>query len=213
MPDAHESCRNAPDQPHNCSRFIVYSKECAKAQGAFEIFARKFTELVPLNDRLRLSKAKGTVKHAMDYERKAGVLKVLRWRYRFFKGTGGSVRMWGPDPDETDQIQGLHEFFLYLNNRVVVLQQPDSRFLKPSAGRRPVAPEDRIDLVVGNVLHREARAASAENRQQSRKPEITVTPLVDEPPSVAPQSIRFLPRSAWTMIFGSLRRWFQLGTC
>src|SRR5579863_2131759 len=26
MPDAHESCRKAPSQPHKCSRFIVYSR-------------------------------------------------------------------------------------------------------------------------------------------------------------------------------------------
>jgi len=46
MPDAHESCRKAPSQPHNCSRFIVYTKPCAKAQGGICFFARKFTGMV-----------------------------------------------------------------------------------------------------------------------------------------------------------------------
>jgi hypothetical protein len=46
MPDAHESCRNAPDQPHACSRFIVYNKEFTKAQEGIQIFAGKFTDLV-----------------------------------------------------------------------------------------------------------------------------------------------------------------------
>jgi len=52
MPDAHESCRKAPSQPHNCSRFIVYTKPSGKAQEAIAFFPRKFTGLVP---RLRLS--------------------------------------------------------------------------------------------------------------------------------------------------------------
>jgi hypothetical protein len=46
MPDAHESCRKAPSQPHNCSRFIVYTKPSGKAQEAIAFFARKFTGLV-----------------------------------------------------------------------------------------------------------------------------------------------------------------------
>src|SRR5215472_5284370 len=46
MPDAHESCRNAPSQPHNCSRFIFYSNEYGKVQEAIDFFARKFTGLV-----------------------------------------------------------------------------------------------------------------------------------------------------------------------
>ena len=50
MPDAHESCRKAPSQPHNCSRFIVYTKPCGKAQGGICLFARKFTRMVRGSD-------------------------------------------------------------------------------------------------------------------------------------------------------------------
>lgn len=47
LPDAHESCRKTPSQPHACSRFIVYSKECRKVQAPIQIFAGKFMEMVP----------------------------------------------------------------------------------------------------------------------------------------------------------------------
>jgi len=37
MPDAHESCRKAPSQPHKCSRFILYSRRVRKiASGNFK---------------------------------------------------------------------------------------------------------------------------------------------------------------------------------
>ena len=47
MPDAHESCRKAPSQPHNCSRFIVYTNPCKKVQALIDFFAGFFTERVP----------------------------------------------------------------------------------------------------------------------------------------------------------------------
>ena len=46
MPDAHESCRNAPSQPHKCSRFTVYIKPSGKTQECICFLARKFTEMV-----------------------------------------------------------------------------------------------------------------------------------------------------------------------
>src|SRR5215471_11752330 len=46
MPDAHESCRNAPSQPHKCSRFTVYIKPSGKTQECICFLARKFTEVV-----------------------------------------------------------------------------------------------------------------------------------------------------------------------
>jgi len=50
MPDAHESCRNAPSQPHKCSRFIVYTKAYEKAQGAICFFDGELTAMVRGND-------------------------------------------------------------------------------------------------------------------------------------------------------------------
>ena len=41
MPDAHESCKIAPSQPHNCSRFIVYSTCRRRSARGDLIFPRK----------------------------------------------------------------------------------------------------------------------------------------------------------------------------
>src|SRR5579872_1375876 len=43
MPDAHESCRKAPSQPHKCSRFIVYTNPQEKAQALIDFFVGMFT--------------------------------------------------------------------------------------------------------------------------------------------------------------------------
>ena len=43
MPDAHESCTNAPSQPHNCSRFIVYTNLFPKVQALIDFSAGLFT--------------------------------------------------------------------------------------------------------------------------------------------------------------------------
>src|SRR5499427_2330844 len=49
MPDAPESCRKAPSQPHNCSRFIVYSKPRKKVQALIDFFAEMFTGRVQMS--------------------------------------------------------------------------------------------------------------------------------------------------------------------
>ncbi len=42
MPDAHESCRNAPSQPHKCSRFIVYTNPRKKVQALIDFSVGMF---------------------------------------------------------------------------------------------------------------------------------------------------------------------------
>ena len=47
MPDAHESCRNAPSQPHKCSRFIVYTNPRKKVQALIDFSEGLFTGKAP----------------------------------------------------------------------------------------------------------------------------------------------------------------------
>lgn len=96
LPDAHESCK-APDQPPNCSRFIVYTRGWQKSARGNRFFRRKV-----YGPCRRPRFGVSAIPALFGW----GVYSTLRWKYSAFHCTSWARKKYKLGTDENFPVLG-----------------------------------------------------------------------------------------------------------